>query len=240
MTFGLQILNEGADVVIDADFRNFELLASGTVTHAGTGLTYTVSVTFTATARPPLIFARVQSGIAAHVACLTLTKDGSGNYSSAKFRTTDPFGVFGAFAIDWFAAAPVDSASAETVGLQVFDASGLKVFDSGARYVRFEDAVAIAPGDFTNGALYTADSGSAIPYTHASVADPYYCLSALRGFVLPGDGAEVPPAVYHPAVRSASATQTNVALVDESIVGSWSPEPYTRQSVPLILATLPP
>lgn len=227
MSHGLEVQNSGGDLVIDAAFANFEIVAEGSGTHNGTGLTAYVDVSFPPTAQPPLVFVRSTSY---GLACATLIKNGSGLYASARLYSSAPYNTF---AFDWFVAAPAgSSASSDTWGMRVYDAGGDVVFDSGRRYVQFRDVVeidltAIGPGDFD------VDGNFAV--THASIADAYYCLPALRALIA-GDGVEG-VFTHFPAARAYSATTAYISYAGQSFTGYWTPDPYTIHPVYLVVAT---
>jgi len=222
MSFGLQVQNSGGDVLIDADFRNYEVVAEGTATHVGSGLSAFVDVSFSATNRPPLVFVRSTSfGLGQ----ATMLKSGGGLYNNARLYSEAPFNTFG---FDWFVAAPVDSQSADAWGMQVFDAAGLKVFDSGRRYLQFRDVVPVSLQTLA------ADLDATIDVSHASVSDAYYCLAGLRAFV----SAQIYeyPATFFPTVRALSATSARISYIDRAWSGQLSGS-YTPAQAYLIVAT---
>jgi hypothetical protein len=229
MSYGLQVQNSSGDLVIDHDFRNYEIADEGTATHAGTGIAYVKDVTFASSSVPPLVFVR---STAQALACVTLIRSG-GNYTTARFKAFDPFATFD---FDWFIARPIASASADTWGLHVFDASGNRVYDSGRRYLQIRDVVSVNLDTLESG---TGVNGSGYyPFTHASVSGAFYCLSSMRGFIS-SILDEVPFTIF-PAVRAYSATEAWVGLAGVSFSGSWSPDPYTRQVAQLVVATKSP
>lgn len=221
MPHGLQVQNSSGDLVIDQDFRNYEIIAEGSTSWVGTGLSSYKDISFSATALPPLVFTR--STAFGGLACATLIKTGA-NYTSARLYSAD---YFGTFAFDYFVAAPVNAASADAWGLQVFDAAGNRAFDSGKRYVQFRDVVALSLS-----ALASSVTGY-VDLSHAAVANVFFCLPALRAFLAADiDGY---PATYFPAVHSLSSTSARVMRVDREFTGTWSPA-YTPQSSYLVLA----
>lgn len=227
MSFGLEVQNSTGDLVIDADFRNFEIIAEGTSTHPGSGLNSYVDIAFPATANPPLVFVR-STGYG--LGCASLLRDGSGNYTSARLYSEAPYN---AFSFDWFVAAPADAVSSDDWGLQVFDASAKKVFDSGVRYIQFQDVVPISLDDMEDGVGVNAELY--IPVTHASIANAYYCLSSMRAFI--SNLIYEYPATFFPTVRAYDSTHAWLALADRSITGNWTPDPYTRHPAFLVVAT---
>lgn len=228
MSYGLEVQNSSGDLVIDGAFANFEIIAEGSgTTHNGIGLTAYVDITFPATAQPPLVFVRSTSY---GLACATLIKDGSGLYSSARLYSSAPYNTF---TFDWFVAAPAGSSeSSDTWGMRVYDAGGHVVYDSGRRYVQFREVVeidlgALDPGDF--------DIDGNVAITHASVADAYYCLPALRAFIA-GDAVEG-VFTFFAAARAYSATTAYISYATQSFTGYWTPDPYTVHPVYLVVAT---
>lgn len=222
MSYGLQVQNAGGDLVIDADFRNYQILVEGTSTHFGTGLSAFVDVSFTATARPPLVFVR---STVWGLGQASMTRNVSGLYNTARLYSDAPFNTF---SFDWFVAAPVDSASGDAWGMQVFNGAGLKVFDTGARYLQFRDVVPVSLQTLA------ADFDGTIDVTHASVADAYYCLAGLRAFV----SAQIYeyPATFFPTVRALSATSARIGYIDRAWSGQLAAS-YTPAQAYLIVAS---
>lgn len=187
MSWGLNIRNNNNEVQIDSGFRNFQIVAEGTTTVAANGLTYTFTVSFPPQPNPPLFFYRNPSRGAGGVdgmSALTMSRDINGNYSSIRLRPQDVFGIGGSYVMDWFVAAPSNTASGDAWGLQVFDGAGAKVFDSGARYMRIAEVVTIPANFFTLNNLVAndPDGNGEIVFTHASVSNSYYCVNGLRSF----------------------------------------------------------
>jgi hypothetical protein len=228
MSYGLEVQNSTGDLVIDAAFRNFEIIAEGTGTHVGSGLLAYVDITFPATAQPPLVFVR-STGYG--LGCATLLRDGSGNYTTARLYSE---ALFNTFSFDWFVAAPADGLSGEAWGLQVFDASAKKVFDSGERYVQFREVASVSVATAFETAAGLNVEGY-LPVAHAAVSTAYYCLSSLRAFI--SNIIFEYPATFFPTVRAYNTTTAWVAVTDRAIVGSWTPDPYTRNPGYLVVAT---
>lgn len=224
MSYGLEVQNSSGDLLIDGNFANFEIIAEGTSTHNGIGLTAYVDIAFPPTSQPPLVFVRSTSY---GLACATLLKNGSGLYSSARLYSSAPFSTF---SFDWFVASPAGaSSSSDTWGMRVYDAAGDVVFDSGRRYVQFRDVVEIDLGSLV------FDTYGIAAITHASVADAYYCLPGLRAYIK-SDAVEG-PFTYFMAAHAYSATTAYLSYTTQSLVGYWTPDPYTVHPVYLIVAT---
>lgn len=217
MSYGVEILNGSADVVIDGTYANHSIWASGSYT-ASSSLGTIDTVSFPAIATPPLIF--VHSTVV-NVAFLGLTQDGSGNYNG--FQTISGNGAGGT--VDYFVAAPDPSASAATWGLRVWDPSGNLVFDSGKTYLHLEDAVSFTPPAI----------GSPVTVTHASVTTPYYLLNLIGATATSLGGGVY--ALGRITVRNTSSTTADVEIQQIGDVlgpGGYIPSPQT-----LVVASLP-
>ena len=209
MSWGLQISNSSNQVQIDSDFRNFQIHQEGTTTVQGTGLSYTFTVNFAAQANPPLFFYRANptaGGYINGVSSLTMGRDGSNNYTSIRLRPNDLFGTQGSWTMDWFIASPVDAASGDAWGLQVFDANQKKVFDSGARYIRIGAVVAV-PALTATYLLNNADVNGEVTFTHSSVSTGFYCVNGVRSFRQDG-------VFYEIYSRRVSDTQVRVGYIE--------------------------
>ena len=196
MSWGLNIRNNNNEVQIDSGFRNFQIVAEGTTsTLLGTGLNYTFTVSFAAQPNPPLFFYRANptsNGYINGVSSLTMSRDGSNNYSSIRLRPSDIYGTQGSWTMDWFVAAPANTASGDAWGLQVFDGAGAKVFDSGARYMRIGTVVELPANVFTlNYLVNNSDVNGEITFNHASVSNGFYCVNGVRSFRDQGTFVEI-------------------------------------------------
>lgn len=191
MSFGLSVQNQNSDIVIDQDYMNHLILASGSYTQAALGIS---EISFTACARPPLVFVNSTARLALY-----------------GYKTTggqfDKVQIIGdaANTVNYYIAAPGIGASSDSFGLRVFDASGNVVFDSGKDYLKVFDVVG-----FT-----TPTDATEITVNHASLTTPYYCLNALQGVLMRGgfNGSQFYTDYFYHCTRNISSTQAGIKVV---------------------------
>jgi hypothetical protein len=174
MSFGIQVENANGHVVIDGEFRNHVIIASGSGTTGSlAGFTLDSRVfkvtlgTPIALTRCPMIWGRIGSDNA-YMGLVAMEVNGSAELTGFWIGSDVNFGTGPARTVEWRVTAEANAGSGESFGFQVFDAAGGRVFDSGLAYL--DIASASTPFALT-------DSGSTI--TYASNANPWFCLSAL-------------------------------------------------------------
>lgn len=205
MSYGLSVLNSSGDVVIDADFRNHAITASGTATTgvlAGWTFCRAVKVTLAtpiAMSRSPLIWGRI--GTANQYMGLAGLEINASSELTGFWLVSDIFyNTTPTRTINWRVSCAPVSGSSETWGFHIFDASGNRVFDSGLDYLDIRHVVS---------GIGISDSGQT--YTHTALTNPWFCLSSLA--VMGTSSPSGDDTVWQAGmVGQISTTQTRVAL----------------------------
>ncbi len=174
MSFGIEVQNASGNIVIDGQFRNHAVVASGSGTTASLGGFVLDSKVFKATlgspialSRSPMIWGRIGSD-SAYMGLVGLEVNGSSELTGFWIGSDNAFGAGPARTVDWQITAASVAGSGAAYGLQVFDSAGDRVFDSGLEYLDIAHASSV----FT-----LTDSGTT--RTYSTLANPWFNLSAL-------------------------------------------------------------
>ncbi len=136
MSYGIQVQNSSGDIVIDQDFRNFEVVQAGSV--SGGGGLFTVNYP---TCETPMLFVRAVPG--------SQVMGGRVSYTEARWVMT------GVTSCDYIiASVRTNNALSASHGLAVYDQGGRVVFDSGRQYIKTFTSVTIPPNTPENGVVW--------------------------------------------------------------------------------------
>ena len=166
MSYGLQIANAYGDIVIDDRYQNHIKVESG-VGSSGVTIMFATAYPFS---RQPMLWTRCTTG---YVGFQSWVLNGSGdvigavlvaaNYSGGSYSSL----IAGSISYNWILTAHPAAPAGGDFGLRVYTPAGAVCFDSNYDYIRIKDII-----KFTVGNIYN-------PVSHASVANAYYCVSAL-------------------------------------------------------------
>ncbi len=177
MSFGIQIQNASGHVLIDGGFQNHAVVESGSATTgalAGFVLdSKAVKVSLTtpiALTRSPLIWGRIGTDNA-WMGLVGLEVNGSSELTGFWLGSDNAYGAGPARTIEWRITATPAAGSGAAHGFQVFQDSGALAFDSGLPYL---DIVHVS-----NAFTLQTDWPLGTLLTYSSIANPWYCLSAL-------------------------------------------------------------
>jgi len=169
MSYGLEIVNDSSQTIIDSTYRNYQLAESGSsvsCSNNNTSTGYYNSINFaTSVSSPPVVL--FQPGTDYYSGVSSYNKSGSDftGFNVSVQRNTS--GGTYTTAINWKSAILLPSASSDEYGLRVYDASSNIVFDSGKSnfhiYSVHDVSVSMISGVTT--------------ITHSGISNPYYILS---------------------------------------------------------------
>lgn len=179
MSYGLNVRNENDEMIVDQDYANYALWASGTITQAlgtfGTPWNFPALA-----AEPPLLFL---SSPTRFVACPGYAMSGA-NFAGVYLIWEDGGNSGSAgLSVDYRLYLPASSrgASGDGYGLRVFRSDGSIAFDAGYDYLKI--AAMAAP----------ARSSGMQTYTHGIAGTVYCCINPFSG-VYPQMVSPGPPA----------------------------------------------
>lgn len=218
MSYGLLIKNAAGNILIDGEYFNYSLLASGTL---NTGVSSTVS--FSASVATPIVFVRLQS-TTQWVALSALS------LSSATFKVYGSVGAPSASreqeagTIEYMIFGLAKSLSPSGAwGLNVFNASGELVYDSNVRTPRVSEVVSVASIDIVS--FSARQPISAV--SHSSGSSPWMMVNHTLfyyGHYYYGSGFLAD--LYQPCIRSASGGQIQHSVGRLNAIGTtgtrWS------------------
>ena len=177
MSYGIQIQNASGNLIIDGEFRNHAVMASGSATTGSlAGFVLDSKVvkvslgTAIALSRSPMIWGRIGADNA-WMGLVGLEVNGSSELTGFWLGSDNAYGTGPARTIEWRVTAAPASGSGLSHGMQVFDATGARVFDSGLDYLD----IAHVSSAFT----LTTDWPVGTLITYPSLANPWYCLSGI-------------------------------------------------------------
>lgn len=173
--FGGRFRGDAGITQIDQNFRNFEILSSGSGVGTSATLVSRVDISFTACPEPPMLFLKTNNNVAGQVAFQNWIKTGA-NYTGARIIVT------GLLSFSWFIAVPAFTLSSDTWGMRVRDSAGKIVFESGKQYLKIIDAVRIGVSNGFDGVKFPVGYPGYV--SHAATSDPYYCLGAGNGHII--------------------------------------------------------
>ncbi len=204
MSYGIQIQNGAGALIIDSDYQNHRVAASGSGTTASLGGFVIDSKVFKVTlgaaipmTQCPLVWARIGVNNAG-CGLVGLEVNAGGSLTGFWIGSDNFFGGGASRTVEWRVTATATAGSGAAHGIQVFNASGDWVWDSGHEYL--EIVHVSSPFSIT-------DTGSTL--THSSIANPWYCLSALAYLMTSSPSGD--DTVWQCGMaRRTSATQTFV------------------------------
>ncbi len=178
MGYGIEIKNSSGNVIVDGEYKNFALYASGTATLPAVGGVTTVA--FTATDQIPLIAIRNQS-TAQYVSLWGIRKTGS-NYDGFYLIKANAV----SYDVDWRVYTAHPAVVAQDYGMRVHDAAGAILFDSGRNYFdifQLNSSISLSTPQLTEDA-----AGLYSDISHVSVEDPFYFVSPSGYWVFQAGG----------------------------------------------------
>lgn len=228
MSYGLLIKNASGSILIDGEYFNYSLLASGTL---NTGVTDTV--TFTASTATPLVFVRLQSTTQwVSLTQLSLTSAVFRVYGSVGPASSVPRAQEGGTIEYMIFGLAKSLAPSGGWGLNVFNAAGELVYDSNVKIPRVSQVVSVASIPTVSG----SDRQPTTTVAHSSGSSPWMMVNHTLyyyGHFYYGSGFLSD--LYQPCIRSQSGGLVAHSVGRLTTIGTtgsrWS---AARLAVPLM------
>lgn len=198
MTFGLKMIGDTGAVVIDADYRNYCLIAKGAQTTSATPQNLAYITTFSIPAITPTCMIATSGTNSAVIA-----------YIDYGAKTLTIFSYAAGVTVNWWLFDLLPAPSADLMGSRIWDAAGALVYDTGNKPMRAWANVSFNPSSFAmgaNGSFYTLGAG-ATSLTIAAVQNSLPV--AVRSGHVSGMGAE-PNYVYAAAYTHTAGANPGV------------------------------
>lgn len=214
MSYGIRLLNDSGAILVDGEYSNYSLLASGTLAVSPGG----TDVTFAATPARPIVFVRLQSTTKwAAIGFLSSTVARFHMYDSPSLPDINPrnevsgtleYMIFGLA----LAVAPVAG-----YGMRVYNAVGLLMYDSSVLTPRVKQIVQVSSIPSPQGGV---NLGPVVSVSHSLGGSPWIMANPTLCFYghyyQTGSTADL----FRPCVRSSAAGQIEVSVGKVVAIGT--------------------